>query len=184
MKMYNVTLEPVKIQCASRVFRFEPKKSVEVPNELIPFMEEQGKELGVFTLRDGMSKEEAKNAALEALRNYLNGALRTRISNYYRYTDEMKKKGISLQPDVQFARALRWDKEIRDLLKIEQKVEKELSYENEKDNLEFANIGNPFDGKPEIVEPTITDEELSDVVDVAPKKKVGRPPREVNDVNA
>lgn len=130
VKMVNASLDSFKLQCNSKVFKFEPRSSVKVPLDLVDFMMNQLRDKGVFPVYPTMTAEQVKSAERSALISYLNGALRERIINYYSQQDDYKKRGVTLQDDPRFKRALRWDKEIRAKLELESPIEEELSFLN------------------------------------------------------
>ncbi|OQA61431.1 MAG: hypothetical protein BWY41_00111 [Candidatus Atribacteria bacterium ADurb.Bin276] len=133
-KMMNVTLETYKTQCDSYPFIFPkmgtykevkdevtgeivekiPLNIVEVPDRLAPLLYEQMKSKGVFIIPD--NPEEFEEAKRQAMINYLNGRLKTRISNHLMQKDEYERKGSTFQFTETFNEALRWDKEIRHVL--------------------------------------------------------------------
>jgi len=128
MQMYNTSLERFEVQCCSKVFKFEPRQSTEVPDEMVKMIYERTQHKGVFPIYPHMELPEIKVAARKAMLAYLNGALRERIVNYRAMTDEYKLRGVTLDKDPRYDRALRWDKEIRAYLEIEAPLEEELSF--------------------------------------------------------
>lgn len=112
--MMNVTLETYETQCDSYPFVFPKMATVEVADRLAPLLYQQLKSKGVFIIPDNDSEfEEAKR---QAMINYLNGRLKTRIENHLMQKDEYERKGATFQYTDSFNEAIRWDKEIREIL--------------------------------------------------------------------
>ncbi len=128
MKMFNASLERFKFQCDSIVFRFEPRSAIEVPDRLVEFVYNAHKHYGVFPIYPSMTQDDIKKAHREAMKSYLYGRIRDRILNYQSMVDDYKKRGVTIEKDARFERALRWDKEIRTYLNIEAPLEEELSF--------------------------------------------------------
>lgn len=126
MEMFNPTLENVKTQCDGYVFVFPMQERVEVPETLAPLIYTQLKARGIFIVPKEESKfEEAKN---NALRNYLEGTLHSRIQNYTSEMDELKRSGVTYAPTVKFQRAMRWRDELTKHLNVVAPIDQELSY--------------------------------------------------------
>lgn len=145
-KMMNVTLENYKTQCDSYPVVF-PKMGtykeiinadtgavlerielnvVEVPDRLAPMLAEQMQHKGVFLVPENPADfEEAKR---EALIRYVNGRLKTRITNYLMQKDEYEKKGSTFQYTDGFEESLRWDKEIRHVLNQQRPIRETGSF--------------------------------------------------------
>ena len=116
--------------------------------------------LPALTLRDLI--EEAFDAEKrKALLAYLGITLRERIVNFYAYQDDLRKKGATITADPRFDRALRWEKELRQVLSAEAPIEEELSF------LETKRVENTESKEEELeeVEASFTE----------PKQKRGRP---------
>jgi hypothetical protein len=128
MKMFNTTLEKVEKQFNSVMYVFLPGQETDVPDNMLQFIEPAMKDLGVVAMRPEMSAEELKEAKRQGLIAYVKGALRERIVNFIRQEDEFKKNGVTLEREPRFQRALRWEKEIMALLKMEKPIEEELSF--------------------------------------------------------
>jgi len=145
-KMMNVTLENYKTQCDSHPVVF-PKMGtykeiinadtgavleridlsvVEVPDRLASMLAGQMLHKGVFLVPENPAEfEEAKR---EALIRYVNGRLKTRITNYLMQKDEYEKKGSTFQYTDGFEEALRWDKEIRHVLNQQRPIRETGSF--------------------------------------------------------
>lgn len=158
-KMMNVTLENYKTQCDSRVFIF-PKMGtykevinadtgavlekkdlsiVDVPERLAPLLAEQMMTKGVFLIPENPNEfEEAKR---QALIRYVNGRLKTRITNFVMQKDEYERRGSTFQFSDEFEEAIRWDKEIRHVLNQQRPIRESGSF------LEHFNVA-PMPGEP------------------------------------
>lgn len=172
MRLYNASLEKFKIQCNSFVLVFRPKEFTNCPDDIVNFAYEQVKDRGVFIVPPDVTEDsdEFKKRKRQALLSYLGITLRERIVNYYAMQDDFKRKGVTLQPDVQFSRALRWEKELRQLLENEAPIEEELSF------LEAKRTENTQSKEPE-KEQSFSEDENS------PRKR-GRPPKVSSEVSA
>lgn len=143
MQMMNASLEDVKTQCDSQVFRFKAREKIEVPQHLSKFLLDQLSKKGIFIVPD--KPEDFEKAHYAALRNYLNGTLKIRIQNYLHEQDEFKKKGVTLQPSKDFERALRHQKELTEILNEKAPDTVELSYLDMKDMKIEAEVQKAFE---------------------------------------
>lgn len=124
----------------SKYFRFEPRSFITVDEQYVKFLLEKVRPWGVFQvdadmLTDGKFNEKGKQASFEALKNYLRGALATRIQNYISQKDMYTKLGVTLPATSHEKRALKWDTEIRKILDIHAPLEEELSFLDAEDKL-------------------------------------------------
>lgn len=126
-KMYNTSPEDFNIQCDSKFFIFKKRASTLVDDTLVPFIVAQTKDQGVFPIYPSMTKDEIKKGARTALLCYLEATLRQRIRNYIAQQDDYKKKGVTWAEDVRLTRALRWEKEIIEMLEMEAPINEEIS---------------------------------------------------------
>jgi len=127
-KMFNTSLEDFAIQCDSKFFQFNKRSSTLVDDHLVQFVYAQTKDRGVFPVYPSMTKDQVKKEARLALLSYLDATLRQRIRNYIAQQDDYKKKGITWTDDVRLTRAIRWEKEIVDMLEMEAPIHEELSF--------------------------------------------------------
>jgi len=143
------------------VLVFKPQSYTEVPDDLANFVEEGLNTRGVFKAPLGMSEEAFDAEKRKALLAYLGITLRERIVNFYAYQDDLRKKGATITADPRFDRALRWEKELRQVLSAEAPIEEELSF------LETKRVENTESKEEELeeVEASFTE----------PKRKRGRP---------
>lgn len=132
IKFFNATLDTIKIQCDSKVFRFVPRGTTEVPFSLVYVLEAQVKDKGVFPVYPYYSQDQIKQKELEALRHYKDqGDLKSRLVNFFAYVDEMKKRGVTLDDSPEMRRAIRIKKELEVYLKENHADEVELSFFDE-----------------------------------------------------
>jgi len=136
-KMFNVSLDRFRQQCDSLTFDFEPRSYVtmcgrpptkEIPERIAPLLYELTKDQGVFIVHPGMEEKDIKAQERQALLRYLGGALHERIKNYISEEDDFKRKGVTLKRNKHFENALRYQKEIREMLEMEAPIEEELSF--------------------------------------------------------
>lgn len=123
MKMYNTSLEEFRVICDARVFQFFPRDYTEVPDHLVDLLYTQVKPWGVFPIRDGMTDEQIKQAKYQALKDYLNGALRVRLDCYAMQKDHYARINVTLPPQADQIKAENWRKEIHKLLELESPIE-------------------------------------------------------------
>lgn len=136
---FNATLDTIKIQCDSCVFRFQPRGTAEIPFRLYQVFESQVRDKGVFAIYPYYTKDQIKQKELEALRHYKDqGDLKMRISNFFAYVDEMKKRGVTIEESPEMKRALRVRKELEAYLKEHKADETELSFFDEKKRKELG----------------------------------------------
>jgi len=175
MKFYNTSLETFDRMVDSRVFKFFPREYTEVPDQYVDMLYEQVKMWGCFPIRHGMTEEQIKKAKYDALKEYLNGALRIRIECYAMQKDQYNKMGITLQPDAREKRALRWREEIHRLLELESPIEEELSFLSSEDRkalgIDASNIKDVEDKLKDIPQDIFSVEKIRN----AEVKRVGRP---------
>lgn len=128
MKFFNCTLEKVEKMCNSIMYVFEPRSYLDVPDDIVQFVEQELKPFGIMKCDYGITEDQLKDVKRDGLINYVKGTLRTRILNYMSQKDEYQKKGVTIPDDPRFSRALRFEKEIYQLLKMSKPVEQELSF--------------------------------------------------------
>lgn len=132
MEFYNSSLEPsFSRQFDGKFYHFSPRSKTVFPDHLdwqLFFETQNLKQYGVFPVLANMTKEQLVEAEYKALNEYLNGALRERIRNYQAEADDAKRKGITLEKDIRFERALRLQKELVHKLKVEAPRDDEWSF--------------------------------------------------------
>lgn len=172
MRFYTASLEKFKIQCNSIVLVFRPRQFTQVPDDLANFVMEQVKYRGVFSVPSDIAEDspEFEKRKRDSLLQYLGITLRERIVNYYAMQDDYKRRGVTLLPDAAFQRALRWEKELREMLQSQAPIEEELSF------LEAKRVENTQ--APKMEEPSFVPKEEAKTPDSfveLPKKRRGRP---------
>lgn len=145
---------------------------VEVPDNLAPFLYNQFNLRGLMMASARVGTAEFKKAHREALIKYLGIYLRERIVNFMAFEDEMRRKGARIIPDPRFERALRWEKELRELLNKDAPIEEELSFYESK-RVEGSTIPEGAlslqDGEVEVVQESFLEEPVKPVKRGRPK---------------
>lgn len=127
-KVFNASLERHEVMVSSRVFTFNPRQLTDVPEQYVPFLESDHSNKGLIVIRHG---DDFKKRERQALISYIEW-LDTRIKNYVAESDEIRRRGGTIEVHPRLAEAKRWKEEIIKKLSIERPVEEARSFFDEK----------------------------------------------------